>query len=110
MRYILGTFIILAALASCKQNKASDSNAFDPTNKVTVHMYVSGMTCAGCEQAIVSSVTSIDGTMEAKADHEAGTALIVFDKSKTTIDALSEAISKKGYTVDNFEIADAKVE
>jgi copper chaperone CopZ len=97
---------LLVVLIGCQNKSANEQSALDPENKVTVEMFVSGMTCAGCERTIVNTVSELTGTFEAEASNEDGTARVVYDKSKLQVEDITSAISKKGYTVDSFVIKD----
>lgn len=104
---ILFAFIIL--LAACQSQKNEKQQKMDPQNKVTVQMFVGGMTCAGCEKTIVKSISELEGTIEAKASFESGTATIVFDESKIGIEELTAAITKKNYTIERYVIEESEV-
>jgi copper chaperone CopZ len=59
---------------------------------------VTGMTCAGCEQTVSSTLASIEGVKKVvEVCHEAGLALCCVDGSKVESEALTRAIADKGY-------------
>jgi copper chaperone CopZ len=65
-----------------------------------LHLEVKGMTCEGCENAIVASIKKLDGIQEATASHTQEEAMIVFDTTKTTVDEITHAIVEAGYSVE----------
>lgn len=73
--------------------------AISTENLVTISFDVEGMTCAGCEGSVVSSLKNIDGVAEAKASHQTGKTEVVFDKALVTEEAMEKAIASRGYKV-----------
>ena len=69
-------------------------------NLTQIHLVVKGMTCEGCEKAIVASIEKLDGIKEASASHTEEEAVIEFDSTRTTVDAISRAIADAGYSVE----------
>jgi len=74
--------------------------SFPEENLKLVHLDVGGMTCEGCEKAIVSSICKLEGIEEASASHTAEEAIIKFDSTRTSIEAISQAIADAGYSVE----------
>jgi len=70
---------------------------FSQENLKLVHLNVSGMTCEGCENAVVKSIENLDGIQEASASHTAEEAIVRFDSTKTSLDDISGAIANAGY-------------
>lgn len=61
---------------------------------------IEGMTCTGCEHSVNHALTSQEGVIEAKSSYETGIATVKYDKSKISIEQLSEAVEKEtGYKV-----------
>jgi copper chaperone CopZ len=60
---------------------------------------VEGMHCDGCSSAITSTVGKLDGVLEVAADHEAGSAEVVYRPRSVDEEDIKEAIEKLGYTV-----------
>jgi len=89
-----GLIALAAAVASC-------SRVEDPVTYATrsVELRVDGMTCAGCEKTICSSLGSVEGVQSCQADHMAGRVTIVYAPAKTSETALAEAIRSAGYQV-----------
>lgn len=65
----------------------------------TVRMVsIEGMTCGGCENAIKTALTEMEGVHKvAKVCHEAGFALVVVDKNVVKDDILTRTVSNKGF-------------
>jgi copper chaperone CopZ len=73
--------------------------AFPEENLKLVHLDVKGMTCEGCEKAIVGSICKLDGIQEASASHTAAEAIVKYDSTKTSMEAIQQAIADAGYSV-----------
>ena len=103
-------FIIIALMtflgAACSSSGSKKSTTED-SGQVSiseehlshVHLDVSGMTCEGCENAIVANIKKLDGIQEATASHTHAEAMIVFDTTLTSVHDISHAIEDAGYTV-----------
>lgn len=63
----------------------------------TVTFDVPSMTCASCPFIVTKTLQSVPGVTEATADFDTKTATVVFDKDKTNISALLEALKNRGY-------------
>jgi uncharacterized protein len=66
---------------------------------VTVSVKVKGMHCNGCEAVIEESVASIEGIQFVKANFKKGTIKVVYDEDITSLVAIQQTITAKGYTV-----------
>ena len=65
-----------------------------------VSMNISGMTCTGCEDGIKTALTKMDGVIAVQSiSHKDGSATVCFDPNKIKADAVTTAISNKGYGV-----------
>lgn len=62
-----------------------------------VTLDVPSMTCASCPFIVTKTLQSVPGVTEATADFDTKTATVVFDKDKTNISALLEALKNRGY-------------
>lgn len=63
----------------------------------TVTFDVPSMTCASCPFIVTKTLQSVPGVTEATADFDTKTATVVFDKEKTNISALLDALKNRGY-------------
>ncbi len=98
--------ILLCASCSSGTNKAdatSETQAISLEHLTLVKFEVKGMTCEGCENAIVKSIQKLEGIQEVTASHTTGQSLVKFDSSLASPALISEAISNAGYEVTGFE-------
>lgn len=63
----------------------------------TVVLDVPGMTCKFCPITIRKALQKVDGVIEAKAEFETKTATVIFDPTKTNVEALMKATENAGY-------------
>lgn len=96
------TFFLLSYL-SCQSGK-TDMKTVSPENLVEVNIEVKGMTCEGCENAIVKNLDAIAGVEKATASHKDSIALVTFDQTQTSIEELVKSIENTGYKVGNHKI------
>ena len=103
---IFSITVLGAACSSSGSNSAGDESTgqetvleanFPRENMKLVHLNVSGMTCEGCENAVVKSIENLDGIREASASYTAEEAIVRFDSTKTSLDAISRAVADAGY-------------
>lgn len=103
--------LTIAVMFSACQSGGSRSSAdmtvqdiqVDPENIEFVQISVEGMTCTGCETTVEKGLLSLDGVMEADASHTEKTAVVKFDKTKTSIDEMMSKIEERGYEALGFE-------
>ncbi len=74
----------------------------DPKNVVTKTVNMSGMTCRSCEIAI-EKVSKNTGVVKIKASSPDQKAVVEYDQTQTDINAIMEAIEKKGFTPVSYE-------
>lgn len=70
----------------------------------TIDLSIEGMTCGGCEIAVIAAVKQLDGVFEVNASHLEANARIVFDSTATDVDQMRVAIEKAGYTAHDFVV------
>src|SRR5438128_12132380 len=58
---------------------------------------VSGWTCGSCAAATRIALKKLDGVQDVKTDPEKKEALVTYDESKVTTEAMVQAIAKLGY-------------
>ncbi len=75
------------------------STVSDPSNIQTATFEISGMTCTGCENHIIHEVNKLNGILNTTVSYEAGNATIAYDKTKTDIIEIEQAILQTGYSV-----------
>lgn len=58
---------------------------------------IAGMTCDKCVQRVETALRKIDGVRDVKVDRHSATANVTFEREKTNVPALHEAVLKAGY-------------
>ncbi len=71
------------------------------SNFESVEFVVGGMTCVACQEHIIHEVNKLPGIIKSVVSYEQGNAIIEFDNSKTTNEAIEKAIVATGYSVIN---------
>ena len=66
-----------------------------PEGQAQVSIPVTGMHCGACSAKIESTVAQLDGVIKVTADHEKGTATVIYVKDKVTVDKIVETINTK---------------
>lgn len=82
--------IVFVALAS-----ALITPAWAATQTVTLS--VPGMTCAACPFTVKRALTKVDGVQKVEVSYEKLAAVVTFDDTKTTVEALTKATENAGY-------------
>ncbi len=91
-------FSTVALIVLCVGVALSLSAGGSPDTVRTVFT-IEGMHCDGCSSAITASLEKTDGVVEASADHENGSADVVYHPRTVEADTLKAEIEKLGYTV-----------
>jgi len=74
-------------------------------NIVEARLEIDGMTCDGCEHHVNQSLVEQEAVIEASSSYQEGIATVKFDKSRTSLKALSKVVeTETGYTVTHQEI------
>ena len=63
----------------------------------TVVLDVQNMTCAACGITIGKALDEVPGVQSKQVDAEAATVTVVFDPSRTSVQAVSQAVSEAGF-------------
>lgn len=63
----------------------------------TVTLDVPGMTCETCPITVKKAISKVPGVSKVSASFERKEAVVTYDESKTTIDALTKATANAGY-------------
>ena len=66
----------------------------------SISLDVSGMKCGGCETNVTTKLETIDGVISIEASSKENTIKIEFNADKTNVDAISQAITDAGFTVE----------
>ena len=102
MKKIFTLLFAVALFAACgpSGNKTESNTPINLAAIKTVQLHVTGMTCEGCENTIMTKVNEIDGVTETQASHMEEIATVSFDTTQTSIDEISEIINGLGYAVE----------
>ncbi|WP_324734536.1 mercury resistance system periplasmic binding protein MerP [Pseudomonas paeninsulae] len=63
----------------------------------TVTLSVPGMSCAACPFTVKKALTKVEGVIKAEVSYANREAIVTFDDSKTSVEALSNASENAGY-------------
>ncbi len=101
---IIGVFLITALFVSAcnsgnKTKQESAQKEISMENLVEVTIPVHGMTCAGCENAVKKSISSLEGIGEVTASHTDSIAKVKYNKTIVTQEEIELKIAEAGYTV-----------
>lgn len=66
---------------------------------ITVEFTVSGMTCNSCEQHVRHEVSKLSGVLRSEVSFDKGRATVEFEKARTNLVEIKNAINSTGYTV-----------
>lgn len=116
-RYLIAALvsITLLSLGSCnkqaEQESATSGNtssAVEAAGFQTADIKVEGMHCDNCKQSIEGTVGKMAGVQSVNADFEKGQAIVSFDPSQTSTEAISREIESLGFTVPREDAASAE--
>lgn len=65
-----------------------------------VSLAVTGMKCGGCETNVKTKLNSVDGVISIEAMSKENKVDVEFDAEKTSIEAISQAITEAGFVVE----------
>ncbi len=66
----------------------------------SVSLNVSGMKCGGCETNVKTKLAEIDGVVSVEAMNKENKVDVEFDAGKTSVEAISQAITDAGFVVE----------
>lgn len=67
----------------------------------TVTYQVSGMTCPSCGAHVKHGIAEVPGVIDASADYQSGKVAVRFDRERTNVEAIRQAIDATGYKVES---------
>lgn len=67
----------------------------------TIKIDVKGMTCSSCEKHINYAINQLNGILKVRSSYKNENTEIQFNKSKTTVEEIKNAINSTGYSVIN---------
>jgi copper chaperone CopZ len=85
--------LLSAALGACPDSSPTPT----PRAIVRTTFEVKGMTCSGCETAITTALSAIEGVTEARASHGERRVWVDHEPAKASAAELETAIEKLGY-------------
>lgn len=103
------TFLVLAALTFpyysfvILPNQTSRSEFVKASDVITSKISIKGMTCAGCEENVLHAVRRLDGILKSEASFKNNEAHVEFDRTKTSLNHITDAITAAGYVVINTQ-------
>mgnify|MGYP000164347833 CR=1 FL=1 len=103
MKIILSTivlaFIFIISTVSCTESDDNNqqSAVIESANKRIVTLDVANMTCATCPYTVKKSLIALSGVGDVEASLKNNTAIVTYDTTKVTIDALVKAVTNAGY-------------
>ena len=86
----------ILAPASSRASAAAPS-VLTQANVETTKLRVDGMWCASCSYIVRGVLMGVPGVLDAKVSMLAKTAIVTYDQTKTTADALVAATTDYGY-------------
>ena len=93
--------LFLLSLSVSAQNSSNVQETVTIATKMEngkiVHFKITGITCAGCSSGIYDTLAKVDGVVDHSVEYPGDIAIIEFDNTKTSIEALKAVIEKKGY-------------
>jgi copper chaperone CopZ len=99
MKIILYATLLLALFA-CKETKPSQEteNTMAPKTTTEIVVEIDGMTCAGCENTIESTIANLENVVKVKASYSTGNAIISLQDNTIDTLAIAEKINESGYS------------
>jgi copper chaperone CopZ len=97
---LIPAFILTGCSSKTNSKETSTEVSLAKENLTQVNLDVKGMTCEGCENTVVAGIKKLEGIQEATASHTAEEAVIVYDSTLITVEAISSAIADVGYSVE----------
>ncbi|MBR0558896.1 heavy-metal-associated domain-containing protein [Neokomagataea anthophila] len=66
-----------------------------------VSLRVDGMSCEGCSKRLQTSLNALEGVQQAQVTLKPGQAVVQYDETQVTVQALKESIEESGFDVLN---------
>ncbi|MDP4183873.1 MAG: heavy-metal-associated domain-containing protein [Bacteroidota bacterium] len=101
MRNVLILALIAMFAFSCGQKKTGSTEkvATDSTKVTQLTLKVVGMVADTSEVAVENSIKALPGVVDVNATFADSTVLVSFNPDSTNLDAISKAITEKGFKV-----------
>ena len=88
---------VVAPVSSQASAAAPSDLALAQANVETAKLRVDGMWCPSCSYIVRSVLMEVPGVLDAQVSMRARTAIVTYDQTKTTPDALAAATTDYGY-------------
>jgi copper chaperone CopZ len=92
---LLITSLAVISLIGCSQSQSETNQVAAAPIPLTI--YIDGMTCESCNNAVNTALTELEGISEVEADYITGKATLKWESEKVTTDVLLETVNKLGY-------------
>ncbi len=99
MKNLILMSILLLGVVACHNLTQKPEQTDAPVELVELTLHVTGMTCGGCENAVIGALEEIDGIDTATASYVDEQVSVMYDPQKTSAEAITEIIKNTGYTV-----------
>ena len=66
----------------------------------SVSLAVAGMKCGGCESNVITKLNTVDGVISVVASSKENKVDVEFDADKTSVEAISIAVTDAGFVVE----------
>jgi len=103
MKTLTILLVLSVLIAGCggpsQTEKKPQDQVTEPIELTELNLDVKGMTCEGCENAVIRSLGRLDGVIETQASHEEELVTVRFNADAVSSDQIKEAITRVGYTV-----------
>ncbi len=99
--------ISLLLLCTLYFQQAPLSPAAQPTSLpaiLTVEFIIQGMTCQVCQEHITWKINQLPGIQKVNVSYRKGNAIVVFDGAKTSITAITAAITAIDFKVVSHQV------
>jgi mercuric ion transport protein len=108
MRKLCFLLTIILMSLSCSSGTKKTEDTTDVKTLSSAHITqikfdVKGMTCEGCEKAIMASVKKLEGIQDVTASYKDGESVVTFDSTLVNPQMISQAITAAGYQVTGSE-------
>jgi len=93
------TMSVACGTKSQEGDASAEETVISAENLIEITFNVEGMTCDGCENAIMKSVEQLEGIAEVSSSHEEGWTKVSYDKTGPSAEDIQAKITDAGYTV-----------
>ena len=95
--FLINSNTLAPAPSRASATAPSDLAPTQLMNVETTQLRVDGMWCASCPYIVRSLLMGVPGVLDAQVSMRARTAIVTYDQTKTTPDALVTATTEYGY-------------